>query len=123
MAAVPELLQQQEEDRSKVRPYALSGSRREATLASRNLTFLSSFQEDFGDAYASVSRSEGFPSAGSTCQTPSALCSPRRLRIKDAVPFVGVRGPLSVPSGPAASFSRPENVFFRKKCLKLTLVS
>lgn len=27
MAAVPELLQQQEEDRSKVRPFSLSGSR------------------------------------------------------------------------------------------------
>lgn len=100
MAAVPEVLQQQDEDRSKVRPSAFRRQAR-GLPASRGPTLLSSSQA-FGAARVPTGDAPAGPRA------PFVL--PEAENRRGAAPS----GPLS-GAGRAPSFQKPESVSLRKK--------
>lgn len=110
MAAVPEVLQQQDEDRSKVRPYTF---RRQAggPPTSRGPTFLSSSQGDFGAARVLTRDAPAGPRA------PFVL--PAAENRRGTVP----RGPVSGAERARRASGDPRMCSYVKRVLKRILAS
>lgn len=120
MAAVPELLQQQEEDRSKVRPSRPQAPGQEAPPTS---PFLSHPRGLWGASCTRSSRraprrgkhppAAERPLLGPRRAAPGAPPGPRGGP-GDAGPFRPARAPGSAPSGRVASLWRPGDVLSRR---------